>query len=65
MTDQLDFATPNELAREWRVTPYHVRALVRSGQLFAYRIGAAYRIPRTSASDYLKSRATRQQSRVA
>ena len=45
--------TVTEFACLFAVSPRLVRALIRKGEIPAFRIGRSYRIPRTAANDYL------------
>ena len=45
--------TVTEFACLFAVSPRLVRALIRIGEIPAFRIGRSYRIPRTAADDYL------------
>ena len=49
--------TPNEVARRWRVSGTHVRALVSQGAFpAAFRVGAHIRIPLSEVERYERSR---------
>ncbi len=53
-----DFYTIAELATEWRVTPQHVYALIRRGQLPAHKIGERVIVRRDAAKSFLDRNAT-------
>jgi len=53
-----DFYTIAELATEWRVTPQHVYALIRRGQLPAHKIGERVIVRRDAAQRFLENNAT-------
>ena len=52
------YLTPNELAQQWRCTSHHVRALVRTGQLRGFRVGAKMIVNVKDAAAYLERNAT-------
>ena len=56
-----DLLTPDEAARRLKVSPEHVRALIRSGRLAAINVGTGpkrplYRIPLCALRDFLSNR---------
>ena len=56
-----DLLTPDEAARRLKVSPEHVRALIRSGRLTAINVGTGpkrplYRIPLCALRDFLSNR---------
>jgi excisionase family DNA binding protein len=50
-----ELLTPNEIAKELRVTGETVRAWCRSGRLEATRAGWSYRIKRSDLDAFLKA----------
>ncbi len=53
-----DFFTIRDLALQWRVTPQHVYALIRRGQLPAHKIGERVIVRRDAAKSFLDRNAT-------
>jgi excisionase family DNA binding protein len=58
--DQHFYSIP-EVAERFKVKEELVRELIRRGELFAYRIGKAYRITDEDIDEYLRSCSTRQE----
>jgi excisionase family DNA binding protein len=52
------YTTPAEIALRWRCTPHHVRALIRSGRLPGFRIGAKMIVKEADAERFLQRNAT-------
>jgi excisionase family DNA binding protein len=52
------YKTPAEIALRWRCTPQHVRALIRSGRLPGFRIGAKMIVREADVERFLQRNAT-------
>ncbi len=52
------YATPAEIALRWRCTPQHVRALIRSGRLPGFRVGAKMIVREVEVENFLQRNAT-------
>ena len=52
------FLTPDEIAKEWRCTPHHIRNLINAGQLRGFRVGAKMIVRASDAATYLERSAT-------
>lgn len=44
--------TPDELAERWGCSGNHVRAMIRSNKLPAFRLGKLYRVPISAVEEY-------------
>jgi excisionase family DNA binding protein len=54
MSEQEEFLTPGEVAKQLHISTKTVIRLIRSGQLVAHKVGQRYRISRADFRKYLQ-----------